>query len=66
MAVDHQQVSLRTPDGQSFTLPLSCIHGTPVLEGTVRLMGISPDGGRVDESLFAKTVLNELLSPPRS
>jgi hypothetical protein len=66
VAVEEQLVRLRAPDGQLFTLPLSALHGTPIPDGTVRLMGVVPEGGRVDDSLFAKTLLNELLSPPRS
>lgn len=61
--VEEQVVHLRTADGQTFSLPSSCIHGTPTIEGTVRLVGVVPEGGRVDDSLFAKTILNELLSP---
>ncbi len=65
VAIEDQLVRLRTPDGQTISLPLSSIHGTPVPEGTIRLMGVVPEGGRVDESVFAKTLLNELLAPPR-
>jgi len=61
--LEEQTVQLRTADGQTFSLPLSCIHGTPAPDGTVRLVGVVPEGGRVDDSLFAKTILNELLSP---
>jgi hypothetical protein len=61
--VEEQVVHLRTADGQTISLPLSCIHGTPSLEGTVCLIGVVPEGGRVDDSAFAKTILNELLSP---
>ncbi|MBP9762660.1 hypothetical protein KBD34_03510 [Patescibacteria group bacterium] len=63
LAVEDQLIRLRTPDGQSLSLPLSCIHGTPSVDGTVRLMGAVPEGGRVDDSLLAKSILNELLSP---
>jgi hypothetical protein len=66
VAIEDQAVRLRTPDGQTLTLPLTSIHGTPIPSGTVRLMGVIPEGGRVDDSAFAKTILNELLSPPRS
>lgn len=65
-AVEEQVVQLRTPDGQSLTLPLSSVHGTPVLGGTLRLMGVVLEGGRVEDSLFSKDILNELLNPPRS
>lgn len=61
--VEEQLVQLRTPDGQTISLPLSCIHGTPLADGTIRLMGAVVEGGRVDDSAFAKTILNELLSP---
>ena len=66
LALEDQLVRLRTPDGQTLSLPLSCIHGTVTPDGTVRLMGVVPEGGRVDESAFAKTLLNELLAPPRT
>ncbi len=66
VAVEEQTIRLQTPDGQSFSLPLSCIHGTPGAQSTVRLIGVIPEGGRVDESAFAKMILNELLSPSRS
>ncbi len=63
LKVEEQTVQVRTPDGQTLTLPLSSIHGTPLAEGQIRLMGVVAEGGRVDDSLFAKTILNELLSP---
>lgn len=66
VAIEDQIVRLRTPDGQTVSLPLSCLHGTPTPSGTVRLMGVIPEGGHVDDSAFAKTILNELLSSPRS
>lgn len=65
-ALEEQMVRLRTPDGQSLLLPLTCIHGTPAPEGTIKLIGVVPEGGRVDESILAKAILNEILSPSRS
>ena len=62
--LDDQLVHVHTPDGQVFALPLSAVHGTPVPQGTIRVLGVVTDGGAVDESVFAKTILNELLSPP--
>lgn len=61
--VEDQTVHLQTPDGQSLTLPLSAVHGTPLSNGTIRLLGVVVEGGQVDDSAFAKTILNELLSP---
>lgn len=61
--LEEQVAVLRTADGQTFTLPLTAIHGTPTPSGTIRLIGIVTDGGQVDDSPLAKTILNELLSP---
>lgn len=66
LALEEQTIHLQTPDGQSFSLPLSCIHGTPAPQTTIRLIGVVPEGGRVEDSAFAKLILNELLSPSRS
>lgn len=65
ISVEEQTVTLRFPNGDVQTLPLSCVHGTPIPDGVLRLMAVVPEGGRTDDSIFAKTILNELLSPPR-
>ena len=66
LAVDEKTVHLRVSPDQTIHLPLEAMHGTPIPHGTVRLMATIVEGGQVDDSVFAKMILNELLSPPRA
>ncbi len=55
-------VTLKTPDGHDWHLPLQAIHGSPKIGQEVQLIGVAMGALDAGESAFAKTLLNEILN----
>ncbi len=59
-------VTVQTPDGQHWCLPLESVHGSPKIGEDVRLIGVAMGALDAGESAIGKTLLNEILNASAS
>lgn len=56
-------ITVRTPDGQTWTVPIDAVYGKPKAGQELRVMIVSPGAEDIGQTAFATAVLNELLKP---
>lgn len=61
LELERESIIVRTSDGQKWRIPSACVHGSPAVGQTIRMIAMA-DQAVIADAALARAILNELLA----